>query len=94
MKVHAVTDRKLKTQATPNGWDIVEVPSSSNPEKKYRVDVTLGRCSCPAWVFQKGSTRNLCKHLRALGFKQLIATSDLEFQEKAKAPKQKQKVTA
>lgn len=52
----------------PDGKNIVvEVPSSSNPDKKYRVDLTQGRCSCPAWIHQKAG-RKPCKHLRALGF--------------------------
>lgn len=23
-------------------------------------------CNCPAWIFQKGSERNPCKHIRSL----------------------------
>lgn len=49
---------------------VVEVRSKSNPNKTYRVDLTNGRCSCPAWKFiKKGTTeRRPCKHLRALGY--------------------------
>lgn len=87
MQVHAVTNKVLFTKPTEHGWDIVEVKSDSNPNKKYRVDMTHGRCDCPAWIFQKskvGETRAICKHLRKLGFKQLIATDEIDFQEKVK----------
>jgi hypothetical protein len=43
---------------------IVQIPSRSNPRKTYRVDVANGRCSCPAWVFN----RKFCSHLRAAGW--------------------------
>lgn len=46
---------------------VIEVPSSRG-DKKYRVDLTYGRCSCPAWVYQKGGGRKPCKHLKALGY--------------------------
>ena len=78
MKVHAATDndpRSLNAQGTAFGWDVVQVPASK-PGKFYTVDVTHGRCSCPAWKFQKvgpGGTRTPCKHLRSLGFKQVMA---------------------
>lgn len=54
-------------------YAVVSVPSSSNPNKSYRVDVTNGRCDCPAWKFSKGHTK-VCKHLKALGFKERVAT--------------------
>lgn len=56
------------TTVTKQGrtYEVVEVPSSRNPSKVYRVDVTNARCSCPAWVFQS-SPRVPCKHLVALG---------------------------
>lgn len=50
---------------------VVEVRSKSNPNKNYRVDLTNGRCSCPAWIFQKGGVRKPCKHLRELGYEEL-----------------------
>jgi hypothetical protein len=87
MLVHATTNKVLFTKATDNGWDVVQVRSSSNPSKTYTVDMTHGRCSCPAWIFQKtklGETRATCKHLKKLGFKQLIEAAELDFQE---APK-------
>lgn len=95
MQVHAASplSRYIGTP-TANGWDIVEVKSQSNPNKVYRVDMTHGRCSCPSWVFQKtkvGETRATCKHLKGLGFKQLIETAEIDFQEKV-APATQQKV--
>lgn len=51
---------------------VVEVPSKSNPAKNYKVDLTHGRCSCPAWVFQKGGGRKPCKHLIELGYKEMV----------------------
>lgn len=48
MQVHAVTDRDIKGNATVNGYDVIKVVSSSNPNLYYTVDITLGRCSCPA----------------------------------------------
>lgn len=38
----------------------------SNPNVKYRVDLTNGRCSCPAWTRKR--VRTPCKHLKALGY--------------------------
>lgn len=73
MRQYAVTKMVPFTKATPHGWDIIEVPSMSNPNKKYRVDVTNGRCDCPAWIFQRGGDRKPCKHLRKWGFVQLAA---------------------
>jgi hypothetical protein len=52
-------------------YTVIEVPSESNPNVVYRVDVTNQRCSCPAWKFSKGHTR-MCKHLRSLGFTELL----------------------
>jgi predicted nucleic acid-binding Zn finger protein len=46
---------------------VIEVPSKSNPKKMYRVDLTNGRCDCPAWKFQRGH-RSPCKHLKDLGY--------------------------
>lgn len=71
MQVHATTNKTLFHKPTEYGWDIVEVKSKSDPSKKYRVDITFGRCSCPAWKFSKpvDGVRQPCKHLRALGFK-------------------------
>jgi len=68
---YAETNMRPFTKGTPNGWDIIEVPSMSNPNKKYRVDVTNGRCSCPAWIFQRGGERKPCKHLLKWGFRQV-----------------------
>ena len=59
----------IETVIPKNGraYTVIEVPSERNPAKKYRVDIVNQRCSCPAWIFQKG-TRKPCKHLKALGF--------------------------
>lgn len=90
MQVHAASplSRYIGTP-TANGWDIVEVKSQSNPNKVYRVDMTHGRCSCPAWVNSRD--KKPCKHLKGLGFKQLIETAEIDFQEKA-TPATQQKV--
>jgi hypothetical protein len=89
MQVHAVSPlSRVIGSPTANGWDIVEVKSqSSKTGKVYRVDMTHGRCSCPAWIFQnsKGSTRAICKHLKALGFKQLIEADEFDYNEKVKS---------
>lgn len=58
------------------------VPSESNPDKFYRVDVVNQRCSCPAWKFTRGHDK-ACKHLRALGFQR-----DVVIESKPAAPKQ------
>ena len=48
---------------------IIEVTSSSNPNKTYKVDLTLGRCSCLGWTrHAKNGERKPCKHLRELGY--------------------------
>lgn len=63
---------------------VVEVPSKSNPDKNYKVDLTHGRCSCPAWVFQKGGGRKPCKHLIELGYKEV--SEPVEVKEAVIAP--------
>ena len=52
---------------------IIDYPSSSNPNKVYHVDLTLGRCSCPGWTMHAKSNggRACCKHLKALGFQDI-----------------------
>ena len=52
----------------PDGSPVVVEVNGSKPGRKYRVDLTNGRCSCPAWIYQKGGRRQPCKHLRALGY--------------------------
>ena len=39
----------------------VEVPSSSNPAKKYVVALRkdIWSCSCPAWIYR----RQICRHI-------------------------------
>lgn len=51
----------------PDGKDvIIPVPSKSNPNKTYNINVTNGSCSCPAWINK--SIKVPCKHLIELGF--------------------------
>lgn len=79
MQVHATTNKVLFTKGTEHGWDVVEVRSKSNPNVRYTVDMTHGRCSCPAWKFGKADAngvRKPCKHLRELGFKQVMTQHD------------------
>lgn len=73
MKVNATTSYDLSKHAkgTANGWDVLKFPSDSTPGKFYTVDVTHGRCSCPAWIFANKRANGLkptCKHLNRLGF--------------------------
>ena len=50
---------------------IIEIQSSSGT-KTYKVDLTLGRCSCPGWTMHsKNGDRTPCKHLKAFGFVKL-----------------------
>jgi len=66
--LYATTERALLGAKTNSQGDrVVRMQSSSNPNKFYNVDITNGRCSCPAWIHQKNG-RKPCKHLRALGF--------------------------
>lgn len=69
---------------------VVEVRSMSNPNKMYRVDLTNGRCSCPAWIYQKGGVRKPCKHLRALGYFE-VQPMEMQVAEPKKTSK-KQKI--
>jgi hypothetical protein len=57
-------------QSANRRYGVVTVPSSDG-KRNYRVDVTNGRCDCPAWKFQKGHTK-ACKHLKAMGFSDLV----------------------
>ena len=65
---------RFETVVPKNGraYTIMEFPSTSNPAKTYRVDLVNARCDCPAWKFQRGG-RKMCKHLRSLGFVDMIA---------------------
>jgi len=78
MQVHATTKRQLFTKSTEHGWDIVRTPSRSAKGKFYTIDVTHGRCSCPAWIFQKGGERLPCKHLKALGFTRVVQMDEIK----------------
>lgn len=62
---------------------VIEVKSQSNPNKMYRVDLTNGRCSCPAWIHQKGGVRKPCKHLRSLGYSEILTMPDVSEPQKA-----------
>jgi hypothetical protein len=47
---------------------VIEIPSS-NGKKTYKLDLTLGRCSCPGWTMHcKDGQRHTCKHLRQYGY--------------------------
>ena len=74
MRIYSESNTPIKGTPTPDGWDMVLVESDSKSGKYYRVDVTFGRCNCPAWTHQKGE-RKPCKHLRALGFKEVLGTN-------------------
>jgi predicted nucleic acid-binding Zn finger protein len=54
------------------GQDVIEIISTTNPNVTYKVDTVNGRCSCPAWKFQRGGERKPCKHLRAMGFNAVL----------------------
>jgi SWIM zinc finger len=57
-------------------YTIIEVQSQTS-NKVYRVDMTNKRCTCPAWIFQRNPVegRSLCKHLKSLGFTDMVAKS-------------------
>jgi predicted nucleic acid-binding Zn finger protein len=67
MKVYAMSPMFPPALGRDGKPVVVDVNSSSG-SRTYRVDLTYGRCSCPAWIYQKGGVRKPCKHLRALGF--------------------------
>lgn len=72
---HATTNKVLFTKGTAAGYDTVQARSKTNPNVTYTVDMTNGRCSCPAWKFQKQGSdgrRNPCKHLKSFGFSRLV----------------------
>lgn len=65
----------LSTEIVQRGkaqpYAVFTVPSTSNPDKVYRVDVTNGRCDCPGWKFKRAGAdgkRAPCKHLRQFGY--------------------------
>ncbi len=77
----------VKVVAETLGYDVIEVVSESNPKRSYRVDVINGRCSCPAWIFQRGRIKQPCKHLRSLGFKQPTNLDDVDTVGLRRSPK-------
>lgn len=64
----------LKTEVARYGKDVYGVFTvKSSSGKEYRVDMTNGRCDCPAWKFSRKTAdgrRPLCKHLLSLGYKE------------------------
>ena len=67
----------IEVVADTLGNDVIEIRSVSNPNKTYKVDVVNGRCSCPAWIYQRGGIRKPCKHLKAMGFTETSAPKEL-----------------
>lgn len=70
-----MTATVLQTEVVQRGnqvaYGVFTVASTSNPKKSYRVDITNGRCDCPAWKFARAGAngkRPLCKHLKSLGY--------------------------
>lgn len=83
--VHATTNRVLYTKRGEDGSRTIKVASKTTPGVSYTIDVENGRCSCPAWIYQRAGSdrrRNPCKHLKALGFTRIV---ELESQRRAKA---------
>lgn len=74
MKIYAVS-KMFPTKLGRDGKPVVVEVNSMTSSKVYRVDLTYGRCSCPAWIYQKGGGRKPCKHLRALGFEENMDVS-------------------
>ncbi len=71
MKVYA-TSPMFPAKLGRDGKPVVVEVNSMTSSKVYRVDLTYGRCSCPAWIYQKGGGRKPCKHLRQLGFVEAV----------------------
>ena len=60
-----------------------EMPSSTNPAKKYTVIMWDGgefSCNCPRWTFKKGENRN-CPHI--IGIQSVLRLNELGPIEKA-----------
>ncbi len=41
---------------------VIPVPSDSNPEQQYEVDLDQGTCTCPQYVHKLVGTGRECKH--------------------------------
>ena len=54
--------------------DVIWVASMTS-NRRYKVDLVHGRCSCPSWIYQRGGSRKPCKHLRALGFTETLEST-------------------
>lgn len=73
----------IKTEVVPArgnqaAYGVFTVPSDSRPGVQYRVDITNGRCSCPAWTNARagsGGKRRLCKHLIGAGYRDTTVTA-------------------
>ncbi len=70
----------ISTEVVQRGgraYGVFTLASASNPNISYRVDVTNGRCSCPAWTHSKpvNGVRPLCKHLRSVGYSENTVTA-------------------
>lgn len=81
MKIYA-TSPMFPAKLGRDGKPVVIEVNSMTSSKIYRLDLTFGRCSCPAWIYQKGGVRKPCKHLRALGF---VENVDASLQPKMEA---------
>lgn len=66
-----VLKTEIVTSKTRAPYAVFVVPSRSNPNVTYRVDMTNQRCDCPAWKFARPGVdgkRAPCKHLRGFGY--------------------------
>jgi len=55
--------------------NLIQIKSTSRPGVTYSVNIEDGTCSCPAWIYQRGGSRKPCKHLRAAGFTETLAST-------------------
>lgn len=75
MKTYATSTLFTGTK-NPDGSAIIVTVTSESSGREYRVDLTHGRCSCPAWKFTSG-TRKVCKHLKSLGYSDVVYYMEL-----------------
>lgn len=66
----AMPAQRITTADCASLWGAYEVPSDSDPEKKYTVRLygeSGAVCSCPAWRFFKGEEWDrTCKHVERI----------------------------
>jgi len=62
----------LLIELVPPGQNYIEVQSSTNPEVKYRVDLTRLSCNCPAYTYRKRNGHRVCKHILSLGYTEAV----------------------